>query len=85
MHYDKQTEGPNDKPVMVTDYNKTKGGVDNMGKMLGEYSCKRRTNRWLLAFFYNILDVAALAAFIIYMENNPHLKTSTNRRRKFLQ
>lgn len=74
MHYDRETQGSANKTTMILDYNRTKGGVDNMDKMLGEYSCKRRTNRWPLAFFYNILDVAALAAHIVYMENNPFLK-----------
>lgn len=56
-----------------------------MDKMLGEYSSKRATKQWPLAFFYNILDTAALAAYVIYVENNQQLKNSTNRRRKFLQ
>lgn len=84
MHYTTEVEGPKKKPLMILDYNKTKGGVDNMDKCLAEYSTKRRTNRWPLAFFYNILDVAAFAAYIIYVEKNPHLKASTNRRRMFL-
>lgn len=57
------------KPLMILDYNHTKGGTDLMDHMLGEYTCHRKTNRWPLAFFYNILDVAALASFIIYKEN----------------
>jgi Transposase IS4 len=72
------------KPEIITYYNKTKGGVDNMDKLLGEYTCKRRTCRWPLALFYNCIDVAALAAYIIYMEHNPMFR-STDRRRKFLR
>ena len=37
---------------------------------------------WL---FYNMLDVATFAAFILYKENNPQYNTSTNKRRMFLQ
>lgn len=84
-HDTTETAGPKRKPLLILDYNKHKGGVDNMDKCLTEYSTKRRTNRWPLAFFYNMLDVAAYAAYVIYMENNPHLKPSTNRRRIFLQ
>lgn len=72
------------KPEIISFYNKTKGGVDNMDKLLGEYSTKRRTRRWPLALFFNAIDVAALAAYIIYIENNPQL-TSTDRRRRFLK
>lgn len=72
------------KPEIIKYYNKTKGGVDVMDKMLAEYTVKRRTNRWTLAFFYNIIDVAGLASYIIHMEHNTQLR-STDRRRKFLK
>ena len=65
-HYDMEITGPKNKPKMIDDYNKLKGGVDNMDKYLSEYTTKRKTNRWPLAFFYNMLDVAALAAFVLY-------------------
>jgi len=45
-----------------------------MDKLLGEYSAHRKTNRWPLALFYNILDVAALAAYLIYKANNEMIK-----------
>lgn len=72
------------KPEIIKYYNKTKGGVDTMDKMLSEYTVKRRTNRWPLAFFYNMVDLAALSAYIIYTEHTPRL-TSTDRRRRFLK
>lgn len=72
------------KPEIISYYNKTKGGVDNMDKLLGEYTTKRKTNRWPLALFYNVIDIAALAAYIIYMDHNP-MFSSTDRRRKFLK
>jgi hypothetical protein len=39
------------KPEIIKYYNQTKGGVDTMEKMLSEYTVKRRTNHWPLAFF----------------------------------
>lgn len=69
-HYDTEISDTKSKPQMILDYNKTKGATDTMDKMLSEYSCQRRTNRWPLAFFYNMLDIAALAAVIIFRENN---------------
>ena len=39
------------KPEIIKYYNKTKGGVDTMDKMLGEYTVKRQTLWWPLAFF----------------------------------
>ncbi|XP_039970002.1 piggyBac transposable element-derived protein 4-like [Bactrocera tryoni] len=59
------------KPDHILDYNKFKAGVDTMDQMLTGYSCKRSTNRWPLAMFYNMVDIAGLASFIIYDELNP--------------
>lgn len=73
------------KPKMILDYNRTKGGVDRMDQMLSTYSTKRKTNRWPLAFFYNMIDVAALASYIIYMEHHQSLKTKSGSRKVFLK
>ena len=32
MHYTPEVEGPNKKPGLILDYNKNKGGVNNMDK-----------------------------------------------------
>lgn len=55
-----------------------------MAKLLGEYSVKRRTLRWPLAFFPNMIDVTCLASYIIYREHNSHFRTK-DQRRKFLK
>lgn len=77
-------EGAQAKPLIITYYNQTKGGVDNMNKLLGEYSVKRRTNRWPLTLFYNMVNISALAAYVIYMDHHPRF-TATDRRRRFLK
>ena len=52
MHVSREVEETQSaKPKIVKYYNKTKGGVDTMDKMLGEYIAKRRTLRWPLALF----------------------------------
>lgn len=86
MHTNNNTDGGiRNKPEMIHYYNETKGGVDNMDKMVTHYTTKRKTRRWPQAMFYNIIDVAALASYIIYSENNPVTKKSTHSRRTFLQ
>ena len=72
------------KPEIINYYNKTKGGVDAMDKMLGEYTVKRRVLRWLLAFSNNMIDVTDLACYIIYREQNPRFR-GKDQRRKFLK
>ena len=37
---------PKKKPMLVLDYNSTKGGVDTSDQMLRNYSCKRMTCSW---------------------------------------
>ena len=51
------------KPKVVLTYNKLKGGVDTVDKATGGYTCRRKTNRWTVAIFYNLLDICAHNAF----------------------
>lgn len=83
MHYTCDVDYNNKKkPMAILDYNAHKCGVDTMDQMLGTYTCKRSTKRWPLAMFYNMVDIAALAAFIIYDEMSPGRKS--DKRRAFL-
>ena len=63
------------KQEIILDYNMTKGGVDTYNQMIQEYSSKRKTSRWPQAFFFNLLDTCALAAYIIWTEKNPNWNT----------
>ncbi|XP_005091525.1 neuropeptide FF receptor 2-like [Aplysia californica] len=52
-------------------YNKTEGGDDSLDQMVHAYMSKRQTVRWPLTFFCNLLDVAAIAAYICFTAQNP--------------
>ncbi|CAJ1083086.1 piggyBac transposable element-derived protein 4-like [Xyrichtys novacula] len=74
------------KPVIILDYNRCKGGVDNLDKVIGTYSCRRMTARWPLVVFHNILDVSSYNAFVIWRELNPEwMPQKRNKRRVFLE
>ncbi|XP_030582068.1 piggyBac transposable element-derived protein 4-like [Archocentrus centrarchus] len=74
------------KPLAVLHYNRTKGGVDNLDKVLGTSSCRRRTTRWPLALFHNMVDVSAYNAFVLWRELNPAwMPGKRNKRRLFLE
>ena len=45
--------------------------VDNMDHLTTIFSCRRKTNRWPMVLFCNMLDVAGVAAFIIWISLNP--------------
>lgn len=87
FHHDALVSGPKDKPEIIHYYNNTKGSVDTTDKMLTQYTTKRKIYRWPLAIFYNLLDVSALAAYIIFYSNNPQGPNSVkhSQRHEFLQ
>ncbi|XP_060720777.1 piggyBac transposable element-derived protein 4-like [Tachysurus vachellii] len=74
------------KPILILDYNKNKGGVDNLDKLTATYTCQRMTRRWPMVVFYNMLDVSAYNAFVLW--THIHLgwnSTKKNKRRMFLE
>jgi len=44
----------------------TKGGVDCADQMIETYSSKFATRRWPVALFCNLLDIAALNAYVLF-------------------
>ena len=56
------------KPTIITFYNENKCGVDIVGNMLHKYSTRCSSRRWTMAVWENILDIAALNAWICYKE-----------------
>lgn len=55
-------------PETVKYYNNTKYAVDVTDQMARKYSVKAGSRRWPLHVFYNILDLAAINAWILYKE-----------------
>ena len=58
------------KPLAILDYNRSKGGVDTMDENVEEFTVRRKTVRWPLLLFYNIIDVAINNAFIMSRKSN---------------
>ncbi|KAF3853838.1 hypothetical protein F7725_014526 [Dissostichus mawsoni] len=54
------------KPEAVDYYNHSKVGVDVLDQMARQYSVKGGTRRWPVAVFYNVLDLAAINAWVLY-------------------
>ncbi|XP_060754181.1 uncharacterized protein LOC132864778 [Neoarius graeffei] len=87
LHRDVEiSSGEDQKPTIICDYNATKGGVDNLDKVTDAYSTKRMTARWPLVIFYNIIDVSAYNAFVIWSEICPEWNAGKLfKRRMFLE
>ncbi|XP_059401128.1 piggyBac transposable element-derived protein 4-like [Carassius carassius] len=74
------------KPEIILDYNQTKGGVDNFDKVVATYTCQRKTARWPMVIFFNMLDVSAYNSFVLWTKINPSWnKGNCSRRRLFLE
>ena len=58
------------KPDFIHYYNLTKSGVDILDKVVHTYSCKRATARWIVAFFLNMINIAAYSAPVMCITCN---------------
>ena len=56
------------KPEEILYYNSTKSGVDILDRLVRTYACKRMTRRWSIALFYNMIDVGAVNAYMIWQQ-----------------
>ncbi|XP_035215097.1 uncharacterized protein LOC118188710 [Stegodyphus dumicola] len=77
MHHDDVTDESREKnkPQMITFYNATKSGVDTVDQLCSTYNVARKANRCPMVIFYNMMNVAAINAQIIYRANNLSIST----------
>ena len=52
----------NDKPEIVSFYNLTKSGVDNLDKLVRTYKSQRKCRRWPYGVYMTLLDEAIIAS-----------------------
>ena len=57
------------KPEMIAHYNFGKKGVDQLDEEVEEFTCRRKTVRWPLLLFFNMLDISAFNAFVLMKKN----------------
>ncbi|KAK9674865.1 Transposase IS4 [Popillia japonica] len=55
-------------PETIAFYNNTKVGVHMTDQMTRKYSTKSKSNRWPVQVFFNILELAAINASILYKQ-----------------
>lgn len=83
MHSDSSVDDTTKKPEIILDYNSYKGGVDTVDKMCSTYSVARRTRRWPLAIFFQLLNIAGINSQILYNAN--HVENPYKYRRLYLK
>ncbi|XP_047479079.1 uncharacterized protein LOC125032114 isoform X2 [Penaeus chinensis] len=54
------------KPLSVVDYNKGMKGVDISDQLAQSYPAARKTNKWYVKLFYNLLDMAIINAHAVH-------------------
>jgi hypothetical protein len=85
MHHDNAIDdetGDNNKPVIITDYNHTKIGVDLVDQLCQHYNVARNTRRWPMVIFYDLINISGINALCVYKANHPEEKLA---RSDFLQ
>jgi len=67
MHHSAITNASNkNKSEITLHYNATNGGVETLDQKCHSFSTKRKTRRWLIAQFYNLVDISGISAEIIW-------------------
>lgn len=70
MHHTNIINPENYKPEIIEFYYQTKVGVDSLDQKRAVYLTHRRTQRWPLAIFYAMLDIASVNARVLYSCKN---------------
>ncbi|XP_052745784.1 piggyBac transposable element-derived protein 4-like [Bicyclus anynana] len=84
IHDQPNIEVTTGKPEIIHFYNSTKGAVDTVDQMCSNMCVNRKTNRWPLCTFYNMLNLASINAYAIYISNNLRNKKKPTLRRDFV-
>lgn len=84
MHSSNALNPKTSKPEIIHVYNSTKGAVDTFDQMSQNICCNRKTRRWPLCFFYNMLNIAAINSYVIYNHNVTALKKKPVSRVKYM-
>jgi hypothetical protein len=64
MHHDDRL-AEDGKPVIIHDYNETKGAVDTLTELVKEYTCKRGVRKWYKSLFFTLIDIAMHNSFVL--------------------
>ena len=75
--------GEIEKPETVEFYNETKAGVDALDQKVRHYTTYRKTKRWPMAVFYNILDIAAYNSYVLFKLLPPSAGFNLNHRARY--
>ena len=70
IHLSKKEVGSETKPEVIMYDTSAKGTFDTIDQLARSYNTKRMTRRWPMAIFYNMVDISALNALVVYLSLN---------------
>ena len=80
MHRDAAVDIETKKPEIIHFYNSTKGGVDTVDQLCGNYSVSRRTRRWPFCIFFHLVNIAGVNGQVLYNKFRNSVDAVQNRR-----
>ena len=80
MHRDAKVDAETKKPEIIQFYNSTKGGVDTVDQLCGNYSVSRKTRRWPLCVFFHLVNIAGVNGQILFNKTRKSVDEAQNRR-----
>ena len=80
MHCDAAVDAETKKPQIIQFYNSTKGGVDTVDQLCGNYSVSRRTRRRPLCVFFHLVNIAGVNGRILFNKTRKSVDEAQNRR-----
>lgn len=84
MHEGAIINDQSQKPEIIEFYNRTKCGVDVFDQMCSNMSCSRKTRRWPLCIFYDLLNIITINSWIIHNHNLARKNEKPITRKEFL-
>ncbi|XP_040072194.1 piggyBac transposable element-derived protein 4-like [Ixodes scapularis] len=79
---DRRTGTPQKKPACVLEYNQKMGLVDKVDMQLSFTESIRKTLKWYKKFFFHLLDMSLLNAFLLHRERSASKITFAEFRRR---
>jgi len=69
LHSTRKINNSENKPKIISYYNKTKGASNKFVQLCHEYAIKEKANNLAIRTFYGMLDQAAVNSFVLYTLN----------------
>ena len=83
MHRDAAVDAETKKPEIIHLYNSTKGRLDTVDQLCGNYSVSRRTRRWPLCIFFHLVNISGVNGQILYNKTRNSVDAVQKRRQFF--